>query len=238
MSNEEIEIKPKTQKSNLDVKSVKRRRKKVSTLQKNRKEQEFEKVLNADVIFGLDNGATGTVACIIPYSEDDTKIYFEKTFHNIELDYQKDINYIARIDWEKLKKWFETIIKTARRNYIKKYNKKEIKISIIMERPMINADRFKQSKNAARAFESTLMVLEMLGLNENYIIIDSKKWQHYFFGKNTTLIDLKVASKDEGVKFLNDLSIKKYKKEIEIINNHGDADSLLICKWAFEKFCL
>jgi hypothetical protein len=101
---------------------------------------------------------------------------------------------------------------------------------------MVNPQRFNSSKIALRAFESTLIVLELLNLD--YIIIDSKKWQHYFFGKNTTLIDLKVASKDEGVKFLNDLSVKKYKKEIEIINNHGDADSLLICKWAFEKFCL
>lgn len=107
-----------------------------------------------------------------------------------------------------------------------------------MERPMINADRFKQSKNAARAFESTIMVLEMLNLNENYIIIDSKKWQHYFFGKNTTLLNLKDASRDEGIKFLNSLSEKKYKNEIDIIQHHGDADSLLICKWAFEKFCL
>ena len=46
-----------------------------------------------------------------------------------------------------------------------------------MERPMINADRFKQSKNAARAFESTLMVLEMLGLNENYIITFSSSFR-------------------------------------------------------------
>lgn len=238
MDDEIIDIKPKNQKSNLDVKSSKKRRKKVNILQKNRKIKEFEKVLNSDIIFGIDNGATGTVSCLIPYSNDNIKIYFEKTFNHIELDYQKDINYIARIDWEKLKNWFEKIIKTAKRNYIKKYNKENIKISIIMERPMINADRFKQSKNAARAFEATLMVLEMLNLNDNYIIIDSKKWQHYFFGKNTSLINLKESSKNEGINFLNELGKIKYKNEISIINQHGDADSLLICKWAFEKFCL
>ena len=192
---DDFKLEPKNQKSNLDIKNQKRKRKKVSSLIKKRRVDDLEKVLNSDVIFGLDNGATGTVSCLIPYDKNNIKIYFEKTFNHVDLDYQKDINYIERIDWEKLKDWFNKIIKKAKTNYIRKYNKEDIKISVILERPMINADRFKQSKNAARAFESTLMVLEMLELEKNYIIIDSKKWQHYFFGKNTVLIDLKEASK-------------------------------------------
>lgn len=62
---------------------------------------------------------------------------------------------------------------------------------------MVNPQRFKQSKSALRAFESTIIVLELLGLN--YIIIDSKKWQHHFFGKNTSQIDLKYESKKLGI---------------------------------------
>lgn len=140
-------------------------------------------------------GATGTIACIIPYSEKDIEIYFDKTFANLEMDYQKDLQKIARIDWEKLRNWCNNIIESAKSNYIKKYNLNDVKIAVVLERPMINADRFKQSKNAARAFEAMLIVLEMLGLKENYIIIDSKKWQHYFFGKNTITLDLKEESK-------------------------------------------
>ena len=234
---DDFKLEPKNQKSNLDIKNQKRKRKKVSSLIKKRRDDDLEKVLNSDVIFGLDNGATGTVSCLIPYDKNDIKIYFEKTFSHVDLDYQKDINYIARIDWEKLKDWFNKIIKKARTNYIRKYNKEDIKISVILERPMINADRFKQSKNAARAFESTLMVLEMLELEKNYIIIDSKKWQHYFFGKNTVLIDLKEASKNKGIEYLTNLNEKRYKNELNTIKQHGDADSLLICRWAFEKFC-
>lgn len=234
---DDFKLEPKNQKSNLDIKNQKRKRKKVSSLIKKRRDDDLEKVLNSDVIFGLDNGATGTVSCLIPYDKNDIKIYFEKTFNHVDLDYQKDINYIARIDWEKLKDWFNKIIKKARTNYIRKYNKEDIKISVILERPMINADRFKQSKNAARAFESTLMVLEMLELEKNYIIIDSKKWQHYFFGKNTVLIDLKEASKNKGIEYLTNLNEKRYKNELNTIKQHGDADSLLICRWAFEKFC-
>ena len=234
---DDFKLEPKSQKSNLDIKNQKRKRKKISSLTKKRRDDDLEKVLNSDVIFGLDNGATGTVSCLIPYDKNDIKIYFEKTFNHVDLDYQKDINYIARIDWEKLKDWFNKIIKKAKTNYIRKYNKEDIKISVILERPMINADRFKQSKNAARAFESTLMVLEMLELEKNYIIIDSKKWQHYFFGKNTVLIDLKEASKNKGIEYLTNLNEKRYKNELNTIKQHGDADSLLICRWAFEKFC-
>lgn len=234
---DDFKLEPKNQKSNLDIKNQKRKRKKVSSFIKKRRDDDLEKVLNSDIIFGLDNGATGTVSCLIPYDKNDIKIYFEKTFNHVDLDYQKDINYIARIDWEKLKDWFNKIIKKAKTNYIRKYNKEDIKISVILERPMINADRFKQSKNAARAFESTLMVLEMLELEKNYIIIDSKKWQHYFFGKNTVLIDLKEASKNKGIEYLTNLNEKRYKNELNTIKQHGDADSLLICRWAFEKFC-
>ena len=234
---DDFKLEPKSQKSNLDIKNQKRKRKKVSSLIKKRRDDDLEKVLNSDIIFGLDNGATGTVSCLIPYDKNDIKIYFEKTFNHVDLDYQKDINYIARIDWEKLKDWFNKIIKKARTNYIRKYNKEDIKISVILERPMINADRFKQSKNAARAFESTLMVLEMLELEKNYIIIDSKKWQHYFFGKNTVLIDLKEVYKNKGIEYLTNLNEKRYKNELNTIKQHGDADSLLICRWAFEKFC-
>ena len=234
---DDFKLEPKSQKSNLDIKNQKRKRKKVSSLIKKRRDDDLEKVLNSDIIFGLDNGATGTISCLIPYDKNNIKIYFEKTFSHVDLDYQKDINYIARIDWEKLKDWFNKIIKKARTNYIRKYNKEDIKISVILERPMINADRFKQSKNAARAFESTLMVLEMLELEKNYIIIDSKKWQHYFFGKNTVLIDLKEASKNKGIEYLTNLNEKRYKNELNTIKQHGDADSLLICRWAFEKFC-
>ena len=104
-----------------------------------------------------------------------------------------------------------------------------------MERPMINSERFKQSKNAARAFEATLIVLEMLGLKDNYIIIDSKKWQHYFFGKNTMDLNLKIESQNEGIRFLNSINEKKYLKICELIRKHGDADSLLISRYALEK---
>ncbi len=224
-------------KSNLNIKKRNQTSKKRRSVISSRKKEDDLKISNANIIFGLDNGATGTISCIIKYPDSVYQIYFEKTPADNVMDYQKTPQYIARINWKKLKDWFENIIKIETNNYIKKYNfdEKDVKILVVLERPMINAERFKQSKNAARAFEATLIVLEMLNLENNYVIIDSKKWQHYFFGKNTVLIDLKEASKNMGIEFLKSISKTKYKKIIDIINSHGDADSLLISKYALEK---
>jgi hypothetical protein len=224
-------------KSNLNITKRKKAVNKNKSVISSRKTANDIKCKDVNIIFGLDNGATGTISSIVQYPDNSFDIFFQKTPSYNVMDYQQNIQYIARIDWKKLKNWFETILNLVKDNYYKKYKIDiDLKPLVVLERPMINADRFKQSKNAARAFEATLIVLEMLNLENNYLIIDSKKWQHYFFGKNTILIDLKEASKNEGIKFLNEFN-KKYKNYIEIIEKHGDADSLLIGKFAFEKLC-
>jgi hypothetical protein len=231
------ELKPKTAKSNLNVEKHKKRQAKARKITNSRRANEEQKLIDADIIFGIDNGATGTLSCIASFEKEVIDIEFRKTFSNVELDYQKEINYISRIDWKELKSWFDNVLKKLKKIYNTKYSKKfeDLKIAVVLERPMINCDRFKQSKNAARSFEATLIVLEMLNLNNNYLIIDSKKWQHYFFGVNENS-DLKKLSKDEGITYLNTFKTKKYKKYIDTISGHGDADSLLISRWAFEKF--
>lgn len=90
-----------------------------------------------------------------------------------------------------------------------------------------------------RAFESTLIVIEKLGLN--YIIIDSKKWQHHFFGKNTTQIDLKKSSEKLSLDIITEYKAKEnvheldYENLSQLIGKHGDGDSLLMCQYAKEK---
>lgn len=223
-------------KSNLNISVRKKQAKKTKAVTTSRKNANNEKCKDVNIIFGLDNGATGTISSIIKYPDNSYDIFFQKTPSYTAMDYQQTIQYIARIDWKILKNWFENILKYVKDNYNKKYKLEiELKPLVVLERPMINADRFKQSKNAARAFEATLIVLEMLNLENNYIIIDSKKWQHYFFGKNTMLLDLKRESMNEGINFLK--GFKKYNDFIEIIKKHGDADSLLIGKFALEKLC-
>ena len=104
---------------------------------------------------------------------------------------------------------------------------------------MVNPQRFRESGYALRAFEATLIILEMLKLD--YIIIDSKKWQHHFFGKDTTQIDLKKESLKLSLNILTDEYEKDNIYELDIsnmkklINSHGDGDSLLMCRYVKEK---
>lgn len=210
-------------KSNLKIKEKKKRDSKIAAIKTERKNQKKSLISNATVIFGLDNGSTGTISCI------DTEyklLSFRKTPAKVELDYTQDIKYINRIDTIELKKWFES--------NIKKLNKDKRVTIVILERPMKNPTRFEQSISACRAFEATLIVLEELGLD--YIVIDSKEWQHYFFGKNTTNIDLKFESMKKGIDLIknNYSHIKIYNNVVEEITKHGDADSLLICQYILE----
>lgn len=150
---------------------------------------------------------------------------FMKTPSKVELDYTQDIKYINRIDKNLLKKWFEdNIFATNNENRF---------IIVVLERPMKNPTRFEQSISACRAFEATLIVLEELNLK--YIVIDSKQWQHHFFGKNTANIDLKLESMRKGLDVLDKNFKKQYNEISEIIKNHGDADSLLICQYIIDQ---
>ena len=64
-------------KSNLNIKRRKQTiKKKRSVISSRRKENDL-KISHANIIFGLDNGATGTISCIIKYPDEKYKIYFD-----------------------------------------------------------------------------------------------------------------------------------------------------------------
>lgn len=97
-----------------------------------------------NVIFGIDNGATGSIACIIK-----NKQYYDYCETPIKecFDYTQDVQKMNRIDIVELKKWFEKHIKNAKQFY-----KNKIKIIVILERPMVNPQRFKQSRLCIKSF--------------------------------------------------------------------------------------
>lgn len=216
-------------KSNLNIKKYKRNKKQTNELVSTRKKEQKQKTNNVKIIFGLDNGTTGTICCMIP---EINYIDFIQTPNKESIDYTQKIQYISRIDINKLIEWFRNNIKK-----VKQFYKNDVKSIVILQRPMVNPQRFKQSGHALRAFEATLITLETLNLN--YIIIDSKKWQHYFFGKNTSQIDLKEESKKLGLTILQNNKNNQNEKEIEVmlecVKRHGDADGLLICKFGTDK---
>lgn len=57
------------------------------------------------------------------------------------LDYTQEVQNMSRIDVLALEEWLKKHIKNAENLY-----KDEIKIIVILERPMVNPQRFKQSR--------------------------------------------------------------------------------------------
>lgn len=214
-------------KSNLKVKKFRKQRKKKLEIISSRVQKDKSKLQNIKLVIGLDNGATGTICSIIPQMK---YLDFIQTPSIVSLDYPKEICYINRVDIDKLKEFINKSIKKANKFY-----KQPIKSIVVMQRPMVNPQRFKQSGHALRAFQATIITLEMLGID--YVIIDSKKWQHYFFGKNTMMLDLKAQSMKKGLQILDNYKIKAKDKEVmeSTIRKHGDADGMLICQFAIDK---
>lgn len=211
--------------SNLKVKKRNKQKSQIKLLKQQRKKQEKESLKNIDLVIGMDNGATGTICSWIVNTN---QIDFLLTPSKRQLNYQKQINYIDRIDHQVISQWIKKQIKIAQQLY-----KREIRIIIIIERPMVNPQRFDASLNAVRAFEALLVILQQL--NIKYITIDSKEWQHYFFGKDTSFLNLKLESLKQGINELNYYKPKKYIQMIDIIRMHQDADALLITKYAIKK---
>lgn len=207
------ELYNKSRASNIKIKKIQKKVDAQKAIVDIRKQELLNKIIDVDLVIGIDNGVTGTIGAL---SKDQSYYFYCETPIKTELDYTKEIQKINRIDFFKLKETVESII----------YTRSNInKPLVVLERPMVNTQRFKSSCIALRAYEATLIVLEQLKLN--YITIDSKQWQHYLFGKNTTLLDLKKESCNLGITLY-----PLFKKEMSV---HGDADSILICKYIIEK---
>jgi len=126
------------QKSNLKIKV--KTKKKVEQISQNKSRKQLEKTLltNVDLIFGLDNGTTGSIACL---STKGNYVNFQETPVIECYDYTKEVQRINRININLLKDWFNYHI-----NFIKNNYNKNIKIVVVLERPMVNPQRFKQSR--------------------------------------------------------------------------------------------
>lgn len=125
-------------KSNLHIKQHTKRKIFQNTESKLRRETERNLLEGANIIFGLDNGTTGTMSCIIP-----NKQYIDiiETPVIEAFDYTQEVQRMNRIDFITLKNWFEKHL-----NFAKNIYKKKIKPIVILERPMVNPQRFKQSR--------------------------------------------------------------------------------------------
>ena len=154
---------------------------------------------------GIDNGVTGSVGIITIHGAVQSSAFFSTPVIKCP-SYTKKIQYIHRIDYDKL------MASLPVGNVI-----------CLMERPMINSSAFTATLSAARALEATIIALEMLNIPFDYI--DSKEWQSEFISSAVMGHDaMKEASKQIGLKL--------FPNNAGYINKHGDADGLLIAEYA------
>ena len=161
---------------------------------------------------GIDNGVSGSIGILC-----DNKVYFFKTFTKSEQNYTKAKANITRIDSAKLTNSLNKIITECNPE----------SIMCLLERPMVNPARFQASTSALRALESTLNVVESLGLAYQYE--DSKKWQKLLLPSGVLGTDnLKEASKTIGIRLF-----PEFKEEIL---KHKDADGLMLAEYCRRIF--
>ena len=147
---------------------------------------------------GIDNGVSGTIAIL---TDNDT--IFVKTPVKKEQDYTKAKKIITRVDVSALKELLEPFANDA---------------FILLERPLVNPNRFAATASALRCHEAELTVIEMLGIPFQFI--DSKEWQKALLPKGCN--DTKKASLDIGNRLFP--QFREFK--------HPDRDALLIAEYA------
>lgn len=161
------------------------------------------------IYIGIDNGVTGTIAWV----GDDVESTIIETPVIKEQSYTKAKNIITRIDHVKLSEILGALL----------VNVTSSEGIVVIERPMINNTRFKASISAARSLESTLCVVENLGIPHMYV--DSKDWQRKMLPAGIVgTPELKMASRDIGLRL--------FPSQNKLIRKHKDADALLIAEWS------
>jgi hypothetical protein len=171
------------------------------------------------VYYGIDNGITGAIGVI----DEDRMGYLYAMPTKSTLNYQKTkVKHITRIDV----KAFRDIL----RQYLFEYDEKGTPIKqkpakALIERPMVNPQRFEATTSALRALEATLIVLESLKIGFDYV--DSKAWQKEYLpyisvaDKKDYPAKLKEVSKEVGIRKYPNIDWDDFK----------DADGILIAEY-------
>lgn len=154
---------------------------------------------------GLDNGVSGSVGIV----GNDIEPVFVKTPVKKEQDYTKMKKIVKRLDYSAFMELFS------------KYNKNDV--CVLLERPLVNSQRFTASTSALRCHEAELIMLEIMGVR--HMFIDSKEWQKVLLPKGCSGEDLKKASLDIGNRLFPQFEDVK----------HPDRDGLLIAEYARRK---
>ncbi|MFA5753900.1 MAG: hypothetical protein WC905_00880 [Patescibacteria group bacterium] len=155
------------------------------------------------ISIGIDNGISGTIGII-----EENSSRFINTPTVSEQNYTKKKANITRIDFEEMLKILGPY--------------KGVNCFALLERPMVNPQRFQATTSALRALEATLIVLEYLKLPHAYI--DSKEWQK-------SLLPRGVKGTDELKRASLDIGCRLFPQHETLIKHHKDADGILIAEY-------
>lgn len=171
----------------------------------------------------IDNGISGSIGII-----DEQGVGYQfPTPTKSTLNYQKTkVKHITRIDVNEFRKLLKRFVYRdgPGSNLFTK-----LSATVIIERPMVNPQRFDATTSALRALEATIIVLESLGLGFEYI--DSKEWQKKMLpyisvkDKKEYPAKLKQVSKEVGMRLYPDIEWDSFK----------DADGILMARYLMEK---
>ena len=152
---------------------------------------------------GIDNGISGSIGII-----DDNGSRFLETPTISQQNYTKKKANITRIDCEAL---FNLLLPF-----------KDTNCFLLLERPMVNPQRFLATTSALRALEATLITIERLVLPHAFL--DSKEWQK-------VLLPQGIKGSDEQKKASFDIGCRLFPQHSDMIKRHHDADGLLIAEY-------
>lgn len=153
---------------------------------------------------GIDNGVSGSIGIIT--ENNDIFLFHTPVFTTFS--YTKKSQKCRRINVSDMK---SLLFRFCQR-----------KTMCFLERPMVNPARFKASASALRAYEATLIVLDMLMIP--YEHVDSKQWQKKLLPSGISGSDeLKKASLCIGKRLFPSIDFEGEKFE--------DADGLLIAEF-------
>lgn len=171
------------------------------------------------IYIGIDNGVSGSVGII----DERNKAYLYHTPVKKSLNYQKTkVKHITRIAAGAFRSLLTEFVSDSTSIGVLKPAK------AIIERPMVNPQRFEATTSALRALEATLIVLESLGIGYEYC--DSKGWQKKF------LPYISVKDKKEYPAKLKQVSLEVGQRMYPDINWDGfkDGDGILIARYLME----
>ena len=159
---------------------------------------------------GIDNGVTGSVAWILG----DGTWEVRKIPVRSEQSYTKKKQNITRVMWDALFLMFEEIVKAVNDN------PDTTGMMSVIERPMVNPERFKATVSALRCLESVLIAVEAVEFPYQYI--DSKQWQREMLPAGAKgSPELKRLSKEIGARMFPGAE-----------KCAPDCDSILMAEWA------